>query len=164
MGKQTFADELKTYQRTQGKTWFDSLSSDVQRELLDVRAKYLAGEITVPKRVSIAWLARSFRCRASSPPSETGCEVKAMAKPKSLSDELKEVADRESQLAGERRMRALRHANEMLKQERDRAYDQIDVLEKDSRPTGCDEAGSATWTVARKKKKAKGKARGTAVE
>ncbi len=53
-----------------------------------------------------------------------------MAKPKSLSDELKEVADRESQLAGERRMRALRHANEMLKQERDRAYDQIDVLEK----------------------------------
>ncbi len=51
MGKQTFAEELKTYQRTQGKTWFNSLSADVQRELLDVRAKHLSGEITVPKRV-----------------------------------------------------------------------------------------------------------------
>ncbi len=81
-----------------------------------------------------------------------------MAKPKSLSDELKEVADRESQLAGERRMRALRHANEMLKQERDRAYDQIDVLEKTLDLQAAMRLAAPPGPWQERRKKAKGKA------
>lgn len=81
-----------------------------------------------------------------------------MVKSKTLAQEIAEAAAEESQLAVERKLRALRHANETLKAERDRAHDQIDILERTLDLQAAMRLAQPPGPWQERKKKVKGKA------